>query len=482
MSEQTNTSIDRDKHGFQAMEETFRRMQAASRREISVAASVRKDRLRRLLQLLNDNGSAFETAISADFGHRSTHETRFAEALIVEAGIKLALHRVDDWMRPRPIATQWHFLPGSNRLVAQPLGVVGVVSPWNYPLQLAIAPLVGAFAAGNRAMLKPSELVPHFSSALATAFADAFDPLEVTVVEGGPTVAQRFSALPFDHLLFTGSARVGRLVAEAAAKNLTPVTLELGGKSPAIVDISADVAAAAHRIAFGKLLNAGQTCIAPDYVLCPRDQETRFVDAYFTAVDKLYGPDPRNPDYTAIITQGHYDRLEALLADAQSKGGRIVRGVTEASAWKALRKFPPCVVLSTSDDMRLREEEIFGPILPVIPYNQPDEAIAYVNAHDRPLALYWFGTDRATRERIITETISGGVTINDCLLHIAQENQPFGGVGASGMGAYHGEWGFRTFSKEKPVFHRPRVSGSGLLTPPYGRSFDRALSLLRRLI
>ena len=267
------------------MRDTFLRMRQASRSEIDVSAPDRKDRLRRLLALLDENTETFAGAISADFGHRSTHETRFAEALVVEAGIKLALRRVDHWMSPRRIPTAWHFWPGSNRLIPQPLGVVGIISPWNYPLQLTLAPLVGALAAGNRAMIKPSELVPQFSSVLAAAVGKRFDAAEVAVVEGGPAVSQAFAALPFDHLLFTGSTRVGRLVAEVAAKNLTPITLELGGKSPAIIDRSADIAAAAHRIAIGKLLNAGQTCIAPDYVLCPRERAGRVRRALFQVGD-----------------------------------------------------------------------------------------------------------------------------------------------------------------------------------------------------
>ena len=275
---------------------------------------------------------------------------------------------------------------------------------------------------------------------------------------------------------------MGRLVAEAAARNLTPVTLELGGKSPAIIDRSADIAAAAHRIAAGKLLNAGQTCIAPDYVLCPSGKEDQFVAGFLAAVERLYGADPRNPDYTSIISDAHYDRLETLIADAQAKGGRITMPAGHRSDWKASRKFPPCLVLSTTPEMRLRQEEIFGPILPIISCDRPEEAVAFVNAGDRPLALYWFGTDRAARDRVLRETISGGVTVNDCLYHVAQENQPFGGVGASGVGAYHGEWGFRTFSKEKPVFYRPWASGTVLLQPPYGATFDRMLALLRRLI
>jgi coniferyl-aldehyde dehydrogenase len=465
-----------------ALEQAFRALHRASRREPNVSAQVRKDRLQRLLALLNQNAARFEAAISADFGHRSVHETRFAEALVVESGIKLALRRLGRWMQPKRIPTELPFLPGSNQVLPQPLGAVGIVSPWNYPLQLTLAPMVGALAAGNRVMLKPSELVPHFSAALSAAISADFDATEAVVVEGGPEVAQAFTSLPFDHLLFTGSPRVGRLVAEAAARNLTPVTLELGGKSPAIVDRSADLATAAQRIAFGKLLNAGQTCIAPDYVLCPRGEEERFAQSFFSAAAQLYGSDPDNADYSSIVTQSHYDRLESLLADAESKGGRVERRATRIETWRAARKFPPCLVRSPSEDMRISREEIFGPILPVFGYDRAEDAIEFVNARERPLALYWFGTDDAARDRVMSETVAGGVTINDCLLHIAQENQPFGGVGNSGMGTYHGEWGFRTFSKEKPIFYRSRFIRMDLLHPPYGRTFDRVLAALRRLV
>jgi coniferyl-aldehyde dehydrogenase len=463
------------------MEGSFRGLRRASRSG-DVPISLRKDRLRRLLALLEANADAFAGAISADFGHRSAHETQAAEALIVTAGIKLAIRRLGRWMRSRRIPTTLPFWPGANRLIPQPLGVVGIISPWNYPLQLTLAPMVGALAAGNRVMVKPSELVPQFSALLNRAMGRQFDSAEVVVVEGGPAVAQAFATLPFDHLLFTGSARVGRLVAEAAAKNLTPVTLELGGKSPAVIDRSADLATTARRIAYGKLLNAGQTCIAPDYVLCPHGLEDAFVKHYFAAVERLYGTDPRNPDYTSIITQAHYDRLDELFTDAAEKGGRTERRVDSLEEWRRLRKFPPCVVLATTDEMRLSQEEIFGPILPVVSYERVEEAITYVQARERPLALYWFGTNAQARDQVLRETVAGGVTINDCLLHIAQEHQPFGGVGTSGSGAYHGEWGFRTFSKEKPVFYRPRASGTELLQPPYGETYRRALALVRRLI
>lgn len=464
------------------MRAAFDILHRASRNDLVVSPSLRKDRLRRLLALFRKHSSEFKAAIGADFGHRSAHETELAESLVVEAGIKRALHQLGHWMRPKRVATQLPFLPGSNRLFPQPLGVVGIISPWNYPLQLTLAPMVGALAAGNCVMIKPSELVPRFSALLSATVGGHFDATEAVVVEGGADIAKTFASLPFDHLLFTGSARVGRLVAEAAARNLTPITLELGGKSPALIDRSVELSAAAHRIAFGKLLNAGQTCIAPDYVLCPREFEQQFVELFFASVERLYGSDPNNPDYTSIIDHPHYDRLEGLLDDARRKGAQIETRAERLTDWRTLRKFPPFLVRSPTAEMSLSQEEIFGPILPIVAYDRAEEAIAYVNARERPLALYWFGRDTRSRDKVLRETISGAVTINDCLLHIAQENQPFGGVGASGMGAYHGEWGFRSFSKEKPVFYRPRFSATILTQPPYSRLFESVVTVLRWLI
>ncbi|WP_333824030.1 coniferyl aldehyde dehydrogenase [Pinisolibacter sp.] len=458
----------------------FARLRAASRRDPFPDLATRKDRLGRLLSAMTEDEAAIEAAISADFGHRCVQETRLAEAFIVEAGIKHTLRHLKGWMKPKRVKTELAFLPGRNRLMPQPLGLVGVVAPWNYPLQLTLAPLAAALSAGNRVMIKPSELTPRFSALLAEILSRRFGDDEVVVVQGGPDVASAFTALPFDHLLFTGSTRVGRMVAEAAAKNLTPVTLELGGKSPAILDASADVANAASRIAFSKMLNAGQTCVAPDYVLLPKGREAAFVAAYRGAVAKLIGEDPSNPDYTAIVCAPHRQRQQALVDDAVAKGAKVEWAVGDPTRWSNSAKFPPCVLLDTTPDMRVRQEEIFGPILPVVPVGNADEAIATVVADERPLALYWFGTDAAARDKVMVETVSGGVTVNDCLVHLAQENQPFGGVGASGMGAYHGEWGFRTFSHLKPIFHRPDLSGLGFMQPPYGKTFDRMLAALRR--
>jgi coniferyl-aldehyde dehydrogenase len=467
--------------GIERMQTLFAAQRAASRAEPVVDLATRRQRLEKLLDLIDANEAAFERAISEDFGHRSVHETRLAEAFVARGALHHTLSHLKRWMRPKRIATKIAFLPGSNRLMPQPLGVVGIIAPWNYPLQLTIVPLIAALAAGNRVMLKPSEICPAFSALLARLIAERFSVEEVAVIEGGADVARAFSELAFDHLFFTGSTAVGRLVAQAAARNLTPVTLELGGKSPAIIDASADIAKAAGRIAFGKLLNAGQTCIAPDYVLVHPNREAEFVAAYKSAVARLYGADAANPDYTAIITQRHFDRLEALVCDAADRGARIDYAVADPAAWKARRKFPPVLVSGAPADARLLREEIFGPILPVVTVPDAQAAIAHVNASDRPLALYWFGSDAAARDRVLAHTVSGGVTVNDCLVHVAQENQPFGGVGPSGIGAYHGEWGFRSLSKEKPIYYRPDLSGLGLMQPPYGKTFDRMLALLRRI-
>ena len=286
--------------------------------------------------------------------------------------------------------------------------------------------------------------------------------------------------MPFDHLIFTGSTRVGRIVAEAAGRNLTPVTLELGGKSPAIVDRSADLDEAAERIAYAKLLNAGQTCIAPDYALVPHDSVMAFAEKVRTQMRRMFGTEPGNKDYTAIISDRHFSRLEALVADAAAKGAKIMQPAKpDDPNWRARRKFPPTIVVGVTKEMSLMQEEIFGPVLPVMGYKDAKEPIAYVNKHDRPLALYWFGRDNAAREKVLNETVSGGVTVNDCLFHITQVNQPFGGVGASGTGAYHGEWGFDNFSKLKPVFYRSVLNRMADLYPPYGGKIARLEKMLR---
>jgi coniferyl-aldehyde dehydrogenase len=464
------------------LDRLFALQRAAFERERCPDLSTRRDRLRRLLRLVLDDEPALIAAIDADFGGRSAHETRLAELFVVASDAKRALDNLRRWMRPQQVPTPLHLLPGRAEIRRQPQGVVGIVSPWNYPLQLALVPAVGALAAGNRVLLKPSELTPRFSALLKERVSRHFSADEFAVVEGDAVVGQAFVALPWDHLFFTGSTAVGRQVARAAAENLTRVTLELGGKSPALFDADADFAAAAPRLASGKLLNAGQTCIAPDYALVPAARVNEFVTAVTVAVGRLYPTLASNPDYTSIINARHYARLLALVDDARKKGATIVSlNPAEDKLEVGGRKLAPALVVGVNDSMAIMREEIFGPLLPVEAYETLDEAIAKVNVRPRPLAFYYFGRNRARCERVLRETIAGGVTVNDTLWHFVHEELPFGGVGASGMGAYHGERSFVTFSHEKPVFHQPRVAGAKLLYPPYGATFEAVLALLRKL-
>jgi coniferyl-aldehyde dehydrogenase len=461
----------------------FEAQRAAFAGDSFPALAVRLDRLDRLRRLLQENEDAIAQAISDDFGHRSRHETAIAETFIVLGAIAHARRHLRRWMKRRRVGTSFHSLPGASWITPQPLGVVGIVSPWNYPLQLAIAPAVAALAAGNRVMIKPSELTPRFSGLLARLIGQQFSADECLVVTGDAELGKAFVGLPFDHLFFTGSTAVGRQVALAAAANLTPVTLELGGKSPAIVDASCDIQDAARKIAAGKLFNAGQTCIAPDYALVPQARLQEFVDAYTQAAGQMYPALEGNPDYTSIVNDRHYARLDALAQEARAQGARIVQlHPQEQAGSAATRKMAPALLLDVTGRMAIMQEEIFGPLLPVLAYESLDEAIHFVNERPRPLALYWFGKDGAHRDRVLRETISGGVTLNDALLHVAQENLPFGGVGASGTGAYHGAWGFRLFSKEKPVFAQSALAATGLLRPPYGKLAATIIRTLRRLV
>ena len=466
--------------GLAALDDAFHAMFERSRAEPPASYEARLERLARLRAAISENEARFEQAISTDFGHRSATETLIAEVLFLLGEIKHTTKQLKKWMAPQRVPTALQFMPAKNRLIPQPLGVVGIIAPWNYPLQLTLAPAIGALAAGNRVMIKPSELTPHFAAFLKNVIAAKFAPDEMVVTGVEEEVAKAFAALPFDHLVFTGSTRVGRLVAEAAARNLTPVTLELGGKSPAIVDRTADLDEAAERIAYGKLLNAGQTCIAPDYALVPEESLQDFAEKLRGHMRRMFGTEPDNKDYTSIISDQHYARLERLLADAAGKGAKVLQPAKpDDPNWKAKRKFPPTVVVGATPDMAIMQEEIFGPLLPVLAYRDAAEPIAYINKQDRPLALYWFGRDSAARDEVLSRTISGGVTINDCLFHFTQINQPMGGVGASGSGAYHGEWGFRTFSKLKPVFYRSVLNRMADLYPPYGAKIARLEKLLR---
>ncbi len=440
---------------------------------------VRRDRLQRLIAMTVKHGDALAAAMAQDFGHRARQESLLADIFTVESGARHALKRLRRWMKPRRIETPLHFLPARNVLMRQPLGVVGIVSPWNYPYYLAMEPAVAALAAGNRVLIKPSELTPATAELMARIVAEHFAPEEMQVITGDAEVGKAFTELPFDHLFFTGSTPVGRLVAQAAAKNLTPVTLELGGKSPAMVDRSCNLDLTASRLAFGKLFNAGQTCVAPDYLLVPREMVEPLSQKILAEMRRMYPRIAGNADYTSIVAPRHHARLQGLIADAAQRGARVLRSHDEQPDD---RRIVPALLLDVPPEATVMQEEIFGPLLPVVAYDKVDEALAHINRGDRPLALYWFGRDGAERDHVMRETHAGGVTVNDCLWHLGQEEQPFGGVGASGMGSYHGEWGFRTFSKEKPLFIQSRFAGTRLFQPPYGATFERLLSLLKRII
>ncbi|GMU43740.1 MAG: coniferyl aldehyde dehydrogenase [Xanthomonadales bacterium] len=437
--------------------------------------------LKRLRAAVKKRAEDIVAAVATDFGRRSRHETLLSDVMTVLHDIDHAVRHLKRWMKPRRVATDWQFLPGRSQIRYQPVGVVGIIAPWNYPVNLALMPLVAAIAAGNHAMLKPSELTPRTSDLLKALLADVFPEERVAVVLGGPDVAAAFSALPFDHLFFTGSTQVGRLVMQAAAKNLTPVTLELGGKSPAIVAPDYPIETAAARLAAGKFLNAGQTCIAPDYVLCHAAKVDALVAALEREVRERYPSLAQTPDYTSIVNDRQYARLAGLLEEAQAAGARVLR-VNPAGETldPASRVFAPTLVLDAPADTRLMREEIFGPILPIVPYQHLDEAITYVNAHERPLALYHFDLDGARVGDVLDRTIAGGVTVNDCVLHIAQSALPFGGIGPSGIGHYHGHHGFLTFSKQKPVFYQARWSSLSLLKPPYRKLADVVIRFLTR--
>jgi coniferyl-aldehyde dehydrogenase len=387
-------------------------------------------------------------------------------------------------MRPSRRATSPRilgWLGGKAELRWQPKGVVGLISPWNFPVNLTFAPLAGVLAAGNRVMIKPSEATPATSDLLKAMFESAFDEEEIAVVTGGPEVGRAFAGLAFDHLLFTGGTSIGRDVMRAAAENLVPVTLELGGKSPVIVGRSADLPVAAARIMNGKTFNAGQICLAPDYVLAPADRVDAFVEAAKASVNRMFPTIRDNPDYTAIVSDRHYGRLMGLLDDARAKGAKVVEinPAGEDLRQQPHRRIAPTLILDPTDDMKVMKEEIFGPLLPVKPYQAVDDAIAYVNAHARPLGLYYFGTDDTERERVLQHTISGGATVNDVLMHVAQEELPFGGIGPSGMGAYHGYDGFCEFSHRRSVYHQMKrdIGPLRMLRPPFGAGIARFLSM-----
>ena len=468
----------------ETMRAVFETQERASRQYAPLPYQKRLEALEMLLQGIFKHEEAFVAASQADFGQRSAHETRLLEIFPAVDEIRHAKRHLRRWMKPLHARVNWQYLPGRARIIYQPLGVTGVIGAWNYPVLLTLSPLVNALAAGNHVMIKPSELAPATAVAITQMIAEAFPEEYVAVITGGKEVAAAFAALPFDHLLYTGSDRVGRLVMKAAAENLTPVTLELGGKSPALVHESYPMDTAAERICSAKFWNAGQTCVAPDYALVPSQKAEEFLRCAEAIVSRRYPHPQSNPDYTHMISEDACRRMQQLLDDAMSKGARVIQPGSSQLAFTAeSRIFPPTLVLNSDDSMRLLQEEIFGPILPVISYSSFDDALAFIHARPRPLALYYFDRDSSRIEAVLNKTVSGGVTVNDCIFHFPQHALPFGGVGPSGMGAYHGFDGFAAFSKKKGVLLQSGLVASLLaraMKPPYTPRSNRILDLLLR--
>ena len=464
------------------MLELLERQRQAYLREGLVSAQTRSDRLERAIGLLKTHEKRLVDAMTADFGHRSEHQSLFTDIAASIGPLRHAQKHLARWMRPekRKVGPfPLNLLGARARIEFQPLGVVGVISPWNFPVNLTFTPLAGILAAGNRCMIKPSEYTPATSAVMAEIFPTAFDPLEIGVVTGGPQTGADFAGLPFDHLLFTGATSVARHVMRAAADNLVPLTLELGGKSPVIVGRSVDMQKTVDAIMAGKMLNAGQICLAPDYVFVPEERVEEFVDSTQRSVKKMYPTLLDNPDYTSIINQRHFERLNGYVDEARSRGARVVEvnPANEDFRQQPHHKIPPTLIIDPDDTLKVMQDEIFGPILPIKGYAKLEDTLDYVNDKPRPLGLYYFGKDAAEQRKVLTHTTSGGVTVNDVVMHVAQEDLPFGGVGPSGMGAYHGLDGFRAFSHAKSVFTQTAINIAELagLRPPYGEKMLKAI-------
>ncbi|MEP3143213.1 MULTISPECIES: coniferyl aldehyde dehydrogenase [Erythrobacteraceae] len=468
------------------MEAVLRKQRAAHHQMRPEPLALRKDRIQRAMKLLTDHADDLCKVMAADFGNRSPHQSMITDiAGTVNFG-KYCLKHMDKWSRPEKRHVQFPLgLLGAKAEVRyEPKGVVGILSPWNFPVNLSFGPLMQIFAAGNRAMIKPSEFTEKTSLLTKELVEEYFTPDECAVFTGGPEVAAAFSELPFDHLIFTGSTATGRKVMESAAKNLVPVTLELGGKSPVFLGESADFAKAGERVALGKMLNAGQICLAPDYLYVPESKQDEAIHGVWQGTANMYPTLLDNEDYASVVTDRHFDRLQELVADARDKGAEVIEvnpGNEDFSNTNA-RKMPLTILKNVNDDMRAMQEEIFGPVLPVKTYRHIDEAIDYVNDHDRPLGLYFFGQDSDEREKVLSRTISGGVTVNDVIFHVSMEDLPFGGVGPSGMGSYHGVEGFREFSHARSIYTQPKIDVAKLggLKPPYGPATEKAVKTMMK--
>ena len=457
---------------YEEMLITLELQRNSSKAEGKPSAKTRIDRIDRAINLLQTNGKILCDAMSEDFGHRSKHQSRMTDIAAAILPLRHAKKNIHRWMKPEKRSTfPFNLLGGRGEIQYQPLGVIGFITPWNFPVQLTFSPLAGIFAAGNRTMIKPSEFTPNTSELMRKLIGSSFGEEEVAVFLGGTEVGTLFSSLPFDHLLFTGSTNVAKAVMRSAAENLVPVTLELGGKSPVILGKNPNIRQSTKSIMMGKTLNAGQICLAPDYLFVREEDKDKFIEAARKSISAMYSHLRENPDYTSIINKNHYKRLIGYVEEAKSSGIEVVELNTadETFDQQAHYRIPPTLIINPTDNLKVMQEEIFGPILPIKTYTKIDEPIAYINQGDRPLGLYYFGTNKKERNKVLTETISGGVTINDVLMHVAQEELPFGGVGASGMGAYHGREGFKTFSHGKAIYYQSKLVSrlAKILSPPY---------------
>ncbi|WP_369025152.1 coniferyl aldehyde dehydrogenase [Qipengyuania sp. RANM35] len=468
------------------MEAVLRKQRAAHHQMRPEPMSLRKDRIERAMNLLKKHGEDLCKTMAADFGSRSPHQSMITDIAGTVGFGKYCLKNMEKWSRTEKRHVQFPLglLGAKAELRYEPKGVVGILSPWNFPVNLSFGPLMQVFAAGNRAMIKPSEFTEKTSLLMRELVEEYFTADECAVFTGGPEVAHAFSTLPFDHLVFTGSTATGRKVMEAAAANLVPVTLELGGKSPVFMGESADFAKAGERVALGKMMNAGQICLAPDYLYVPESKQDEAIHGVWQGTANMYPTLLENEDYASVVTDRHFDRLQSLVADARDKGAEVIEvnpGNEDFSSTNS-RKMPLTILKNVTEDMKAMQEEIFGPVLPVKTYKHIDEAIDYVNEHDRPLGLYYFGENSAEREKVLTKTISGGVTVNDVIFHVSMEDLPFGGVGPSGMGSYHGVEGFREFSHARSVYTQPKIDIAKLggFKPPYGAATEKAVKTMMK--
>ncbi len=464
------------------MQQVLERQRAAFTAALPEPLSVRRDRIDRAIALLVDHKDAFAKAVSADFGHRSIEQTLMSDIMPSVGALKHSRKHFEAWSRDekRKPLFPLGLIGARAKVMYQPKGVVGVIAPWNFPVGMVMVPMAGILAAGNRAMIKPSEFTERVADLFAEVVPQYFAEEEMAVFTGGVEVGTAFSQLAFDHLIFTGATSVGKHIMRAAADNLVPVTLELGGKSPTFIGRSANKAQAGERIAMGKMMNAGQICLAPDYLLVAKEQEGEMIESVSKGVATMYPTLLANDDYTSVVNGRNFERLQGYLADAREKGAELIEVNPAGEDFKSSNgnKMPLTIVRNVTDDMAVMQNEIFGPVLPVMTYDSIDQAIDYVNAHDRPLGLYYFGQDKAEEQKVLSRTISGGVTVNDVLFHNAMEDLPFGGVGASGMGNYHGLDGFKTFSHMRAVYRQAGLDVGKLsgFKPPYGKQTQATLA------